>query len=689
MEDAAHGTMRGSRLLLLGLPAGTSQLGVTELLAPKCTQGLILGMDIRNGFALVDLASPVDMAQCLGRHAMLGQVVIAMALTDTVERELATTGRIPPALAAQMLMIQAPPDLSQHGAVVARPIKHERCYSDSQLPGMGPKRVRMPGSLQGFGGDLGSLYYTPGGAMSLVAPSAEAQRLRGLPMFSSVHEGFPASSAGILEHVASVQAQLDPSVQLQRRLPPSWPPHHHGHVRAMSDNTVMMGYEPSPIVMAHMFGGGIQASPGGSSSSPDINARRARFGLSYKCGRCGQPKKGHNCAVSSKQGAPAAYGAPAEASGEAGEDERADAENLKESAPPAAGGLKNSSVFGADGVIDWMAPQSAPAPAGTAALVSAIPISGMPHAGAPPRPYRARSAEDPQAQQQQQQAQAQAQHSLQLLYMQQHQSQLQQVQRQRQQHMLDQHLQIQHLHQQQNRGLTGGSPWDHVQHMERQRQQQMMLGVTPQVIHGSFTAQAQGRAHAVGVHAASNAQRQFPDAKEARASIHALSHDMFQPQQALAPCTCAFPGHAGAPGRLLSSSCPETAVPLPPEAVAEIVAAQLRRALFSGGSGDDGGGQTAVVSNDAGVGPTAFSQMMDLGNLDLGHLHLDARLVGAGARTFRGPSDMFLDAAGINEVMHSLDFDEISGMDLLRDLGLSQLTHDQLEEPEDSPVPKG
>jgi len=401
------------RLLILGLPPGGRLAAVEELFYSRCSQRIVC-IDMREGFALVDLESSGDIPHCIGRHTLMGQVVIVIAPTEDVENEIHVTGRVPQHLARQVAMIQTPGTQAavaagmhpsraiqpgalqaQHAALAARARfnNHQRGHSDSQI---GTKRThtdmfdttwsddtesivaarfppRATASIQGL--DLEGMKaqvrgrHPSSGAMLVTtaaptAPDGPAWRgsmgglvgdhVQGMPIGYRSATGFESEH----RHHFMGAAMRDPI-----------------HARAHSDNAVLQGYVPSPLALSHVLSEGHQPGDASLVCGPAAGVRRTRVGLQYKCGKCGQPKKGHVCAQGGdgdseiNEEAPGAEEAPAEKAAAA-----ADSRTMKASnASTTSQGKKRSS--GASSANSAAPPEAVATRLPIPGAVQAVPIT--------------------------------------------------------------------------------------------------------------------------------------------------------------------------------------------------------------------------------------------------------------------------------------------------------------------------
>lgn len=340
------------RLLVLGLPRDAKLGAVEELLSGRCTQRVVR-IDMGVEHAIVDLEAESDVASCVGRHDLLGRVIVVLRLNREMESEINAQGGIPPVLAQQVAMLQ-PPELPPP---TSAPVQgHQRGHSDSRLLQIGTKRLRpeptpmLPTPMErsfppGQGSDLTSSSPTqaPGAPAAPGTAAVMAALDLPLPVFPNnvmlpvpgaamasyggqapLLPGFPAISPQQLLLAMQgtdssgtplpIDPQLAASIQRRQQLMAGPGPNRKvRHNRAHSDNAVLAAYDPSRVLAPGVGDGRV---PGRANAVDDSvgrpltsSQRRTRVGLSYKCGKCGQPKRGHICrgAPSGLQGvAPAA-----------------------------------------------------------------------------------------------------------------------------------------------------------------------------------------------------------------------------------------------------------------------------------------------------------------------------------------------------------------------------------------------
>jgi len=369
------------RLLVLGLPPDARLGAVEELLSRKCAHR-ILQIDMRQGFAIATPEARSDVPSCVGRHELMGKVIVVLELSAEVDEEIRARGRIPESLAQQVAMLQSPEPIP--GAARAAPppsCAHPRVHSDSRLLQLGAKRSRsdMPmlptayemaqahlqasqgmdasahlalhAQLQGSGGPAlgpdkrgvagpGGPAGVPGAAgmpqaaVPGLPPGFDMSLAPGLPhLLPAGAGGIPGLGPGGLallpQHLAALHPALlaslnfnpgDPSAagipagltpqmaaQLRRQqFLHSIAGRKGRHARAHSDNAVLSAYDPARVGLACGIAEGSVDGLGADDAllrSAGGPQRRTRVGLSYKCGKCGQPKRGHVCKGSGKDGA--------------------------------------------------------------------------------------------------------------------------------------------------------------------------------------------------------------------------------------------------------------------------------------------------------------------------------------------------------------------------------------------------
>jgi hypothetical protein len=86
------------RVIVLGIPRDARCSTVEDVILAQCSNR-IQRIEMREGFAFVDLDLATDVAKCLGRYNILGKIVVVLPSSDAIEHEVATTGRVPAALA--------------------------------------------------------------------------------------------------------------------------------------------------------------------------------------------------------------------------------------------------------------------------------------------------------------------------------------------------------------------------------------------------------------------------------------------------------------------------------------------------------------------------------------------------------------------------------------------------------------